>query len=305
MASVLSGGAAVPKPGARSMKQDRRWALRWSYFFLVLFAIFFLTPPIYMLITSLKSSAEIGAVTNPWFVYAPTLENYAALNNSLYLNTILRSLVLAVSATLGCLALGFPVAFFMSRQEPRMQRLLILAILLPFWASFVIRTYAWINVLDDNGPIAGALRAVGLLHGDLGLVYTSKAIAIGMIATYLPLMILPLFVALERIDQSLLAAASDLGASSRRTFRRVLVPLAKPGIYAGCLLVGVPATGEYVIPAILGGGKTLMLGNIIGDQFLTTGNYPFGAALATSFMLVLTIFLVLVRRRQTAAEVVL
>jgi len=234
-----------------------------------------------------------------------TLENYAALNNSLYLNTILRSLVLAVSATLGCLALGFPVAFFMSRQQPRMQRLLILAILLPFWASFVIRTYAWINVLDDNGPIAGALRAVGLLHGDLGLVYTSKAIAIGMIATYLPLMILPLFVALERIDQSLLAAASDLGASSRRTFRRVLVPLAKPGIYAGCLLVGVPATGEYVIPAILGGGKTLMLGNIIGDQFLTTGNYPFGAALATSFMLVLTIFLVLVRRRQTAAEVVL
>ncbi len=232
-----------------------------------------------------------------------TLENYARLNDSLYLQTIGRSLLLALGATAGCLALGFPVAFFMSRQGPAMQRLLVLAVLLPFWASFVIRTYAWINVLDDQGPIADALRSIHLLHGDLGLVYTPLGIAIGMTATYLPLMILPLFVALERVPPALLQAAADLGASNLRTMLRVVLPLAKPGIYAGCLLVGVPATGEYVIPTILGGGKTLMLGNVIADQFQTTGDYPFGAALAASFMVVLTVFLILVRRRQNASEV--
>lgn len=232
-----------------------------------------------------------------------TLHNYASLNNGIYLATIGRSLLLALGATAGCLALGLPVAFFMSRQGPRTQRLLVLAVLLPFWASFVIRTYAWINVLDDRGPIANALRAVGLLHGDLGIVYTPLSIGIGMTATYLPLMILPLFVALERVPSSLLQSAADLGATNLRTMLRVVLPLAKPGVYAGCLLVGVPATGEYVIPAILGGGKTLMLGNVIADQFQTTGDYPFGAALAVSFMAALTVFLLVVRRRQTAAEV--
>ena len=182
---------------------------------------------------------------------------------------------------------------------------LIVAILIPFWVSFVIRTYAWINVLDNNGLIATALRSVGLLDGDIGLAYSDKAVLIGMTATYLPLMILPLFVALDRIDDSLLQAAADLGANSRRAMFRVVIPLARPGIAAGCLLVGVPALGEYVIPSILSGGKTLMLGNVIGDQFLSVGDYPFGSALATSFMVVLTLFLVISRARSQGKEDIL
>jgi len=234
-----------------------------------------------------------------------TFDNYPRIKDPLYLNAIVRSLLLAGGATVGTFVLGFPVAYFISRQRGRAQQLLIVAILVPFWVSFVIRTYAWINVLDENGPLASGLRRIGLLHGSLGLAYTDKAVLIGMIATYLPLMILPLFVALERIDDSLIHAASDLGADGRRTMMRVVLPLARPGIASGCLLVGVPAMGEYVIPSILSGGKVLMLGNVIGDQFLTVGDYPFGAALATSFMLALTVFLVIARMRGQGKEDIL
>jgi spermidine/putrescine transport system permease protein len=234
-----------------------------------------------------------------------TLSNYPKLTSSLYMGSIFRSLILSVSATAACFVLGFPVAYFISRQRGRIQQLLVVLILVPFWVSFVIRTYAWINVLSDHGPFANALRNLGILHGDVGLAYTSKAVLIGMTATYLPLMILPLFVALERIDSSLEHAAADLGANSRRTMWRVVIPLARPGIAAGCLLVFVPALGEYVIPSILGGGKTLMLGNVIADQFQNVGDYPFGAALATSFMAVLTVFLLITRMRSRGEETVL
>lgn len=234
-----------------------------------------------------------------------TLDNYGRLNDGLYMGAIVRSLLLAGGATILTFALGFPVAYFMSRQRGKLQQLLIVAILVPFWVSFVIRTYAWISVLDDQGPLAAALRLVGLADDGLGLAYTDKAVLIGMTATYLPLMILPLFVALDRIDNSLLHAAADLGANSRRTMWRVILPLARPGIAAGCLLVGVPALGEYVIPSILSGGKTLMLGNVIGEQFLTVGDYPFGSALATTFMVVLTAFIVVGRARSAGREDIL
>jgi len=234
-----------------------------------------------------------------------TVDNYKRLTDALYLGAIVRSLILSALATVLTLTLGFPVAYYMSRKSGAMQQLLIVAILIPFWVSFVIRTYAWINVLDNNGLIATALRSVGLVDGDIGLAYSDKAVLIGMTATYLPLMILPLFVALDRIDDSLLQAAADLGANSRRAMFRVVIPLARPGIAAGCLLVGVPALGEYVIPSILSGGKTLMLGNVIGDQFLSVGDYPFGSALATSFMVVLTLFLVISRARSQGKEDIL
>lgn len=234
-----------------------------------------------------------------------TIDNYPRIKDPLYLNAIGRSLMLALGATVGTFILGFPVAYYISRQRGRFQQLLIISVLIPFWVSFVIRTYAWINVLDENGPLASGLRRLGLLHGSLGLAYSNKAVLIGMVATYLPLMVLPLFVALERIDDSLIHAASDLGANGRRTMWRVVFPLARPGIASGCLLVGVPAIGEYVIPSILSGGKTLMLGNVIGDQFLTVGDYPFGAALASSFMLALTLFLVIARMRGQGKENVL
>jgi ABC-type spermidine/putrescine transport system permease subunit I len=226
-----------------------------------------------------------------------TLDSYRRLDNGLYLDPIARSLVLSLGATILCLLIGFPVALWISRLSGRAQTLALVAVMIPFWSSFVVRTYALVNLLGDGGPLADLLHRLHLASDSPGLLYTPTAIAIGIVYSYLPLMILPLFVALERIDPSLLAAAADLGAAGHRVFRRVVLPLAAPGIVAGCILVGVPATGEYTIPAILGGDKTLMVGNVIADQFLKVGDYPFGSALAMMLMAVLTVILVLTRGR--------
>lgn len=226
-----------------------------------------------------------------------TLENFTRIADSLYLQPIGRSLLLSTVSTLLCLLLGFPVALWISRLSGWRQTAALLAVMIPFWSSFVVRTYALVNMLGDGGPLANVLSAIGLTSSAPGILYSPQAIAIGILYTYLPLMILPLYVALERIDPRVMEAASDLGATRWRTFRRVILPLAAPGIVAGCILVGIPATGEYVIPAILGGGKTLMIGNVIADEFLKVGDYPFGSALATTLMVVLTAVLLLARSR--------
>jgi ABC-type spermidine/putrescine transport system permease subunit I len=233
-----------------------------------------------------------------------TASNYGSIFQSLYLETILRSFELSIGATLGCLVLGFPVAYTIARASGRRQALLLLAVMVPFWTSFVVRTYGVFNIISDNGPLYQVLHALGLVHGYIHLLFTPFGVAIGIVYTYMPLMVLPLFVALERIDPALLDAAHDLGASPLRSLRRVVLPLAMPGIVAGCVLVGIPATGEYVIPQILGGGRTLMYGNVVSDQFLDIGDYPFGAALAVSLTIVLIALLILARRRSYRTEVV-
>lgn len=229
-----------------------------------------------------------------------TLSNYGDVFSDLYLETIGRSLLLSVGSTLGCLVIGFPLAYAISRQRGKWQVLLLIGVMVPFWTSFVVRTYGLVNLLDDNGPLADLLQWLGLVD-NLRLLYTPWSIAIGMVYTYLPLMVLPLFVALERLDPAVMHAAADLGAPPRRVFRRVVLPLAAPGIAAGCVLVGVPATGEYVVPAILGGDKTLMYGNVVANQFTGLGNYPFGAALAVTLTTLVT-FVLLISRRRAAAE---
>jgi ABC-type spermidine/putrescine transport system permease subunit I len=228
-----------------------------------------------------------------------TLDSYSRVFESLYLNAIGRSLLLSTIATAACLVIGFPIAYYISLQRGRRQLLLLVAVMVPFWTSFLVRTYAMTNVLGDHGPLATVVRWFG--GGTLDLAYTPAAVAIGIVYSYLPLMILPLFVALERIDPSLREAAADLGAGGVRRLRRVIVPLAAPGIVAGCILVGVPSTGEYVVPEILGGGKVLMYGNVVADQFQDTGDYPFGAALSVTLMTALTV-LVLITRRATAGR---
>lgn len=232
-----------------------------------------------------------------------TLAHYGGIFEGLYLETVLRSFALSIAATIGCLLVGFPVALTISRTHRRAQSALLLAVMIPFWTSFVVRTYGIYNVISDNGPLYQLLHALGLVNGYIHLLFTPAGVAIGMLYTYLPLMILPLYVALERIDPATLEAASDLGASPWSVLRRVVLPLALPGIVAGCILVGVPATGEYVVPQILGGGKTLMVGNVISEQFLSIGDYPFGSALATGLTVVLMIALMLLNSRARRAEV--
>jgi spermidine/putrescine transport system permease protein len=221
----------------------------------------------------------------------------------LYLDAVLRSLLLSIGSTVACLLIGFPVAYTISRAKGRWQLILLFAVMVPFWTSFIVRTYGIFNLIADHGPLARALESLGIISDDgLHLLFTPTGVAIGIIYSYLPLMILPLYVALERIDPALLDAGNDLGAPPWRVLWRVVLPLAAPGIIAGCVLVGIPATGEYVIPQILGGGKTLMIGNVVADQFLGVGDYPFGAALAIVLTIMLMIALAILRWRGERSE---
>ncbi|HVG66562.1 MAG TPA: ABC transporter permease [Gaiellales bacterium] len=260
--------------------------------------IFFVVPLVVMVVYSFGQIDIITFQTT----FGWTLDNYRRLANDIYLHTILRSLEMSIGATIGCLLVGYPVAYTIARQKGRTQTLLLLGVMVPFWTSFVVRTYAWVNLLSNDGLVTRALRGLGLESDSSQLIYTPTAVTIGIVYTYLPLMVLPLYVALERIDPQLLQAASDLGAGWFGRFRRVVLPLSMPGVIAGCILVGVPATGEYVIPAILGGDKTLMYGNVVANQFLKVGDYPFGSALAVSLMLLVTGFLLITRGRLARAE---
>jgi ABC-type spermidine/putrescine transport system permease subunit I len=259
--------------------------------------LFFLVPIGFLLVYSVGQINIINfEVSWGW-----TLENYGDVFDPLYLETIGRSLLLALGATIGALLLGFPIAYYISLQRGRRQLLLLLAVMVPFWTSFLVRTYAMTNLISSGGPVDTVLGWFG--GGPLNILYTPVAVGLGILYSYLPLMILPLYVALERIDPAVREAAADLGASDWRTIRRVVLPLARPGIVAGCILVGVPATGEYVVPVILGGGKTLMYGNVVAEQFQTVGNYPFGAALSMTLMAALTVVVLVLRRAASGAEV--
>jgi spermidine/putrescine transport system permease protein len=259
--------------------------------------LFFMAPLGLMLVYSF---ATISLVTfNISFGW--TLDNYRQIHDPLYSDTLTRSIFLSISTTLGCLLLGFPLAYFISRQPARWQRLVLVLVIVPFWSSFIVRTYAIVNLIDNGGPLEDFLHTLHVLTGPLNILYTPKGIAVGIVYAYLPLMVLPIYVSLERIDYALIDAANDLGANSRRTFRRVTLPLAMPGVVVGCIIVGIPVLGEYVIPEILGGGKTLMLGNVITDQFLSVGDFPFGAAIAVALMAVMAVALILVRLAQRRA----
>jgi spermidine/putrescine transport system permease protein len=256
-------------------------------------ALFFVAPLVLLVVYSF---AQTDLLTYE-IKYDWTFSNYGNVFQGLYLDAIVRSLILSAGSTIACLIIGFPVAYTIARTRGRGQLILLFGVMVPFWTSFIVRIYGIFNLIGDSGPLARLLESLGIIGDDgLHLLFTPLGVAIGITYSYLPLMILPLYVALERIDPALLDAANDLGAAPHRVLRRVILPLAKPGIAAGCILVGIPATGEYVIPQILGGGKTLMIGNVVADQFLSIGDYPFGAALAIVLTAIVMIALLLLRR---------
>lgn len=265
------------------------------------YLIFFIAP---LVLVAVNSFGQISLLT---FImrYGWTLQNYRDIHDPIYFHTLMRSLELSVSTTVACLMLGFPMAYFLSRQPSRWQKIGLLLIIVPFWASFVVRTYSLVNLLENGGPVDDLARRLHLVTGHIDFLYSAGSIGVGMIYSYLPLMILPIYVSLERIDPALLDAASDLGAGGRSIFWRVILPLGIPGVVAGAVIVGISATGEYVIPEILGGGKTLMLGNVIGDQFLNVGNYPFGSAIAMSLLGLLIVLVLFGGRfaRQSWSEI--
>lgn len=242
--------------------------------------IFFILPLLIVLIYSFLERGTYGGVA-----WEFTFRNYQRLVNPLYLNIFFRSVGLAALTTVACLLIGYPLAFFVATRPPRWRNLLLFLVIIPFWTNFLVRTYAWIVILRAEGVINTFLQTLNLIDQPLDLLFTPFAVIIGLIYGYLPFMILPLYATLERFNFSLIEAAHDLGANDFRTFFRVIFPLTFKGIIAGSILVFIPALGAFITPDILGGAKTLMVGNVIQNQFLQARNWPFGSALSMILML--------------------
>ncbi|MDP9198185.1 MAG: ABC transporter permease subunit [Pseudomonadota bacterium] len=217
-----------------------------------------------------------------------TFENYAFLFQDRYYGIIyLSSLKMAAIGTVLCLLLGYPMAYYIARQPPRRRNILLLAVILPFWISFLLRVYAWMGLLNNRGVINEALIWLGVIDQPIQLLYNDFAVYLGIVYSYLPFMILPLYANLERHDRNLLDAAADLGARRNRAFLDVTLPLSMPGIIGGCLLVFIPAVGEFTIPALLGGADTLMIGRVLWDEFFVSRDWPVASAVSVVLLLLL------------------
>ena len=243
------------------------------------FAILFVAPLAIICAYSLLTRGVYGGVEGPW-----TFESYRRLIDPLYGAILLRSIALSAAATAICVVLAFPLALFISRATSR-KSLYLHLVILPFWTSFLVRTYAWMFLLRDTGLVNTTLIGLGFLRQPLPLLYNEGAVLLGLVYGFLPFMVLPLYATLERLDPALLEAAADLGARPWAAFFRVIVPLAKPGIWAGAVLVFIPCLGSYLTPDLLGGGKSVMVGNLVQNQFTNARDWPFGSAVSLTLML--------------------
>jgi spermidine/putrescine transport system permease protein len=273
-----------------------------SLFWLILF---FVIPLVLVFAISFGQRGTYGGVR-----WALTLENYSRFFDPLYLRIFGRTLMVALTTTLICLAIGYPLAYFIASRPPQWRNSLLLLLMIPFWTNFLIRTYAWLLILRDQGLIntfwtgglhnllAQAAAAVPLpvweplleaTASPLSLFGTNLAIIIGLVYGWLPDMVLPCYAAIERFDFSLVEAAQDLYANRRRTFLRVVLPLTMPGVVAGSILVFIPSLGAYVTPDLLGGAKSVMIGNVVYSQFMSARDYPFGSAVSFVLMGVMLI----------------
>ncbi|SHK14277.1 spermidine/putrescine transport system permease protein [Shimia gijangensis] len=222
--------------------------------------------------------------------------------NSAYLQIFGRSFGLAITTMIGTLMLGFPVAYFIAARPPEQRNFWLFAITLPFWTNLLIRTYSMLLIVRDEGFVNLMLMKIGIISEPLEMLYTDGAVLAGLIYSYLPFMILPIYASLEKFDFSLLEAGHDLYASRTQVFRHIIVPITRPGIIAGCVLVLIPALGAYITPELLGGGKKLMIGNLIALQFGSGRNWPFGAAAALILMAVVLIALLVSLRAGAPKE---
>jgi spermidine/putrescine transport system permease protein len=257
---------------------------------------FFLLPLVIIVLYSFQSRSPTGDIAWTW-----TLDNYRTLlRDPIYLSIFWRSFGLAAVTTLICLAVGYPLAYFIARQNARWRAALIFLIMIPFWTNFLVRIYAWRFLLNNTGLINTLLEGAGLPQ--ISIINTIWAVLIGLVYGELPFMVLPIYAALERFDWTLLEAAQDLYASRRRAFLRVLLPLTMPGIVAGSVLVFVPTVGQFVVPELLGGSKVAMLGNVLERQFKSAQNAPMGSAIALVFMAILMIAIVLYFRTTREEE---
>lgn len=259
--------------------------------------IFFLLPFALVLVIALGTNAPDSV---PPVALGFSLKNFALLfTDDLYLAAWLTSLRIAATSTVVALLLGYPMAFAIARAAPARRPLLLMLVVLPFWTSFLIRVYAWMGLLADNGLLEQFLRWTGLAENPPTIIGTEWAIQLGIVYAYLPFMVLPLYAVLEKLDASLLEAAADLGAQPVAAFLTITLPLSLPGIVAGCLLVFIPAVGEFVIPDLLGGTETLMIGKVLWDEFFTNGDWALASAVAICLLALLAGPIALFQRQQS------
>jgi spermidine/putrescine transport system permease protein len=271
--------AAAPAPGRRARSFKPRYPAWLTSPSLLYYAIFFLGPMAILVAFSLATQQGFGSLR-----YGFDTSQYHQILTPLYITIFERTLVMASVGTLFTIAVGYPLAYWMARYLTTYKMLALLLLVVPFWTSFLIRTYALKIILDPNGYLA---RDLGL-----NIMYTKYAVGVGLVYNYLPLFILPVFASLERMDWTLIEAATDLGARPLAAFRQITLRLTLPGVVTGALLVFIPMTGEYIIPNILSGGNYEFVGNVIGDQFNQAQNQPFGSALSIGLMAALSVFVI-------------
>jgi putrescine transport system permease protein len=259
-------------------------------------AIFFLLPFALVLAIALGTNAPDSV---PPVELGISLKSLTLLfTDDLYLSAWLTSLRIAATSTVVALLLGYPMAYAIARAAPERRPLLLMLVVLPFWTSFLIRVYAWMGLLDENGLLNQFLRWSGIAADPGTILGTEWAVHLGIVYAYLPFMVLPLYAVLEKLDVSLLEAAADLGARPIAAFLTITLPLSLPGIIAGCLLVFIPAVGEFVIPDLLGGTDTLMIGKVLWDEFFTNGDWPLASAVAICLLALLVGPIALFQRQQ-------
>lgn len=279
----------------------------WQRFILALpytwLLIFFLAPFAIILKISVADPILAQPPFTPSFGDAGELQisadNYVfLLTDKLYAITYLKSVMMAAIATLFCLVIGFPIAYGIARSTPGTRNILLLLIVLPFWISFLLRVYAWMGLLNNYGVINNFLMWLGVIEQPIPMMYTDFAIYIGLVYSYLPFMILPLYATLERMNLDLVEAAQDLGATPAQAFWNITWPLARPGVIAGSLLVFIPATGEYVIPYLLGGPDSLLIGRVLFDEFFINRDWPLASSVAVVLLVLVVVPIVILQRNQ-------
>ncbi len=261
---------------------------------LVWLLAFVVAPTAIMLVYSFCTRDELGQV-----VFEFSLDNFKRVFDATYLKILLNSIYYAAITTVICLIAGYPVAYCIGRAGEAWKNRLLMLVMVPFWTSFLIRTYAWMTILKSEGLLNGLLLYLHMISQPLEILYTPTAVVIGLVYSYLPFMILPIYGSVEKLDNSLIEAAFDLGAGPVRAFSNVIVPLTKPGIVAGVMLVFIPAIGMFAITDLMGGARVPMIGNVIQNQFGQARDWPFGAALGMTLLVVFALSYWLSMRKES------
>lgn len=259
---------------------------KYSYMYFMWSLVFIVFPLILVLVYSFNSRSGMSLAN-----FSPTFDNFRRVFEPLYIKIFLVSILLAIGSTLLCIVVGYPVAYYISRMSDKWRNSLMLLFVVPMWMNFLLRTYAWLTLLGNNGLINKFLGLFGI--APLNLMYNINAIMLGMVYNFLPFMVLPIYSTLVKMDKSLIEAAKDLGATNAQIFKKVIFPLSLPGVYTGITMVFIPAISTFVIPDLLGGNRFYLIGNLIEKQFTFTGDWAFGSAISIVLILIMFVIMIL------------